>query len=97
MDKQVAGRLADEQLDAWQRGTTYAELAYADDNSSTTTRELVADSVTYAITSTVYREQGQQAYTMSVRVTVAGKKSLFGSAVSRHGRMFPDGRFAPGA
>lgn len=97
MNKQEAGRIADERLDEWQRSVTYADLAFADEHSSSTSSEVRIGGVAYQITFTVYREQRETAYTMSVRVTEVGKRSLFRSAVSRHGRMRPDGSFSLGA
>ncbi|MBJ8345226.1 hypothetical protein [Antrihabitans sp. YC2-6] len=96
MDKQAAGQLADVHLDEWRRNATYADLAYADDNQSSTKQEISAGGVTYTVESTVWREQGEQVYTMAVRVSEAGKRSFFGKSVSRYGRMHPDGRFVLG-
>ena len=97
MNKQEAGRLADERLDEWRRSVTHADLAFADENESSTSSEVRVGDVAYEVTFTVYREQRETAYTMSVRVAEVGKRSLFRSAVSRHGRMHPDGRFSLGA
>lgn len=92
MDKEAAGRLADEQLGVWQRSVTYGDLAYADEYESSTSREVTFEGTVYDVTSTVWRERGDAAYTMSVRVSESGRKSFFAKAVSRHGRYFPDGR-----
>jgi hypothetical protein len=97
MDKHVAGRLADTHLAEWGRRVEYTELAWADDNESTTSREVVEDGVHYTVQSTVWREQGANVYTLGVRVTETGRRSLFGKAVSRFGRKYPDGRFVEGA
>ncbi|NMN98774.1 hypothetical protein [Antrihabitans stalactiti] len=97
MNKQEAGRLAEQRLDEWQRSVTYENLAFADEHSSSTSSEVRVGDVAYEVTFTVYREQRESAYTMSVRVTEVGKRSLFRSAVSRHGRKHPDGRFSLGA
>ncbi|WP_143695394.1 hypothetical protein [Williamsia sp. 1135] len=97
MDKGAAGRLAEGRLEEWSRAVSYDELVWADNNESTTRRQVSQDGVDYTIESTVYREQGANVYTMAVRVSEVKKSSFFRKSVSRYGRMFPDGRFVEGA
>jgi hypothetical protein len=97
MDKQVAQRLAGDRLAEWAGSASYSDLAWANDNESSTTRQVSADGIDYTLESTVFREQGEQAYTLAVRVTETGRRHLFRKAVSRFGRVYPDGRFVEGA
>ncbi|OZG27748.1 hypothetical protein BH683_017960 [Williamsia sp. 1138] len=97
MNKEVAGRLAQGRLEEWARAVSYDELVWADNNESTTRRQVSEDGVDYTIESTVYREQGANVYTMAVRVSEVEKRSFFRKSVSRYGQMFPDGRFVEGA
>ena len=97
MDKQAAGRIADTSLAEWGRSVDYSGLAWANDNESTTRRQVVENGVDYTVETTLWREQGSDVYTLGVRVTETGRRSLFGKAVSRYGRKFPDGRFVEGA
>ena len=96
MDKQAAGRIADARLAQWQASATYAGLAWADHHRSSTTTRATVDGVTYDIESTVWLEQRDTTYVMAVRVTESGRKRWFGGSVTRHGRMFPDGRYVTG-
>jgi hypothetical protein len=97
MDKQVAQRLAEQRLAEWSGSVSYGDLAWANDNESSTTQQVSEGGTDYTVESTVWREQGAQAFTMGVRVTEADGRSFFRKAVSRYGRMYPDGRFADGA
>lgn len=96
MDKAAAGRLADDQLEQWRRTATYADLAYADDNSTSSKCEVTHEGVAYLVESTVWREQGDRVYTMAVRVTEVEGRKFFAKAVNRYGRMHPDGRYVAG-
>lgn len=97
MDKEAAGRLAEARLAEWSRTASYADLAWADDNESTTRAQVHDSGVDYTVESTVYREQGANVYTLAVRVSETVKSSFFRKSVSRYGRMYPDGRFVEGA
>lgn len=97
MDKAAAARLADARLSEWSRTASYHDLVWADNNRSSTTQQISDGGVDYTVESTVWREQGENVYTMAVRVTETGRRSVFRKAVSRFGRMFPDGRFVLGA
>lgn len=90
LDKVVARRLADEQFARWRASTTYAELAHRDEHSSSDDSEVAEGGVTYRISRTVWRESGDRAYTMTVKVSEA-RRGLFRSSVIRSGRMHPDG------
>lgn len=93
MDKVAARRLADEQLARWRAATTYGELAYRDEHASSEDSETVAGGVAYRISRTVWRESGDRAYTMAVKVSEARRSGLFRSSVMRTGRLHPDGSY----
>jgi hypothetical protein len=93
LDKVAARRLADEHLARWRASTTYAELAHRDEHSSSDESEVTDGGVTYRVVRTVWRESGDRAYTMSVKVTEAQRRGLFRSSVLRTGRMHPDGSY----
>lgn len=93
MDKVAARRLADEHLARWRASTNYAELAYRDEHSSSEDTEVTQGGVTYRVSRTVWRESGDRAYTMAVRVSEARRRGLLRSSVTRTGRMLPDGSF----
>lgn len=93
LDKVAARRLADEHLARWRAATTHDELAYRDEHSSSDDTEITEGGVTYRISRTVWRESGDRAYTMMVKVSEARRRGLFRSSVIRTGRMHPDGSF----
>ena len=96
LNKQVATAIAEQQLAAWRDSVTYAELHYLNDNNSVQDSEVAGpDGITYRVSRVVYREQHDTDIAMQVKVSEAGRRSLFRS-VTRQGRMSPDGRFTDG-
>jgi hypothetical protein len=93
LDKVVARRLADEHLARWRDSTTYAELAHRDEHLSSDDVEVTEGGVTYRVNRTVWRESGDRAYTLAVKVSEAQRRGLFRPSVIRSGRMRPDGSF----
>ena len=91
LDKVAARRLADEHYSRWCASTTYAELTHRDEHSSSDDSEVTDGGVAYRISRTVWRESGDRAYTMTVKVSEARRRGLFRSSVIRSGRMHPDG------
>jgi hypothetical protein len=96
MNKEAATRLAEVRLAQWSRDADYNDLEWADSNESTTTEHVLDGGVDYKVELTVWREQHAREYTMGVRVSETARRRFFGGAVSRYGRMFPDGRFVEG-
>jgi hypothetical protein len=95
LDREAAGRIADAHLRHWREGTTYGELVQRDLHRSVVDSEVTENGVTYRVSATVWREQGDPAMVMTVKVKRAGG-GLFSRSVLRQGRMHPDGTYVDG-
>jgi len=95
LDRQAAGRIAEEHLRRWRESATYADLVHRDLHQSVIDTEVTDGGVTYRVSSSVWREQGDPAIVMTVKVKQATGR-FFRRSELRQGRMHPDGTYVDG-